>query len=237
MKEKLLPISKIILGVAMIGIALWQSIDFSAFWFVFTFEICPFALIIGGIALIFDATLNFHNDCISPVVYRNVAVCLLFSLVNSFLTMDVYLTSNQSNELSKIPVLLSYGKLPFFIIGRIILPFIFIAFYLIVCKEKKLRLDNYFSGLILFTIALIPQATLTGVFKVSIYYQTIIEKPLESMQHLGISSLDSIVLLIILSVLIGNLLLIFLNRLTFKIIRRPKDLIRNRQIVKKNAAV
>ena len=237
MKEKLLPITKMVLGLSMIVIVLWQLINYTVFWFLFTFELCPIALIIGGIVLIFDATLNFHNDHISPIIYRNVAVCLLFSLVNSFLTMDVYLTSNQSNELSKIPVLLSYGRLPFFIIGRIILPFIFIAYYLIVCRENKLRVENYFSGLMLFTVTLIPQAILTGVFKISIYYQTIISKPLESMQHLGISSLDSTVVLIIISVLIGNLLLIFLNRLSFKIIRRPKVLIRNHRITKKSAAI
>ena len=84
MKEKLLPITKMVLGLSMIGIVLWQSINYSVFWFLFIFELCPIALVIGGIVLIFDATLNFHNDHISPVIYRNVAVCLLFSLVNSF---------------------------------------------------------------------------------------------------------------------------------------------------------
>ena len=231
MKKILLITIKIILGLAMLGYAIFEIASRSLLAIFFTLQLSPIALFFGGLLLIIDGSFNVSKDWVPAFLYRNIALCLLFVLVNSVYTANSYFGEHHS-ELDEIIV---YGTTRFFIIGRIILPALFLLYYLLGCKEKKINIDTYVAGFPLFVAIMVLQLTISWLVGNFYFYDYLIAKPLET-AGFGEMKTETIIGLIALSVLVSNLLLIFLNRLKYKIIRRPVESVPNNREVKRKAA-
>lgn len=211
MEDKTLAIKKIIFGTFMALFMPVSAVILEGYLLVllnlfFFFELGHLCCTISGIILITDGIRNLYGRKISSKIFLSVAVYCLFVLINSLFVDQLH----------------AFHSFPFYLlIGRVIIPLVFIVFYLTTCKDIKFNLKTCISGMLLFLIA-IPFYVLNLTLDTASYFNIQIMEPLK---RLGLGYIDKqiVILLIAASLLIGNLSLIGLGCLIRKMLKKPEE--------------
>ena len=225
MKNRWLLIFKIVFGLVMLWLGLYEVISRGIFTIFFIFGLCPISLFIGGIMLLLDATFSFQKDKVPGVFYRNIALCMLFVAVNSLFIYNYYSEMHELGSLgTDFKELIVYGNPIFFIIGRIIIPLIFVVFYIFGSEDGKLNFNSYLHGLPLFVGVMFVQVAVSLMVSQFVYYDCLIGEPIEYMNN-SFAKIETgwMVVLIALSVLVANIILIYLNRIKYKFVETSNN--------------
>lgn len=204
MKDKKLAVIKILFGIFMVLFMPVSAVILEGYVMIilnlfFFFEMGHLCCIIGGIILIIDGVRNLHGRKVSSKIYLSIAVCCLFVLINSLVVDQLH----------------AFQSFPFYLlIGKVIIPFTFIFFYFTSCKDIKFDLETCVCGMLLFLIT-IPFYALNLLLDELSYFSIQILWPLER-AGLGFIDKGVVILLIAVSLLIGNLTLIALGYLIQK---------------------
>ena len=221
MKKKISSILKIVFGLTIVAnviyntVSSYPNVDFFGYFVLIIAFPSVSALFLASGLLIIDGILGLDNIEVPAIVYRNVALCMLFFGLNSLLLTNA--TDKQQ-----------FNKW-YFIVDRTIIPFIFVGYYFLFCKEKKFDMENFFGGFVLSGLYFFYITFLIGL-QIGVLYIDLFIEPIFANIHTSdfyIVDIIFYIFLIIVSNVFANLILLGLNRFKFKITKKPNDSFEN----------